>query len=203
MFFVSAYAGASRLTIVLAGMALTAIFTAGMNTVLIFNPDAYVNSSGFLVGSLSGVMVSELAIPGIMICAGLILAMGQGTRLNILSLGDEGAHALGLNVNCTRLALLSLAALLAGAAVCFSGLIGFVGLIVPHVVRYVAGHDNRRVLALSPIMGAILVCACDTIARTLFAPCRDSRGHLHGARWRPVLHLFDSSFAERRGRWTS
>ena len=103
VFFVSAYAGASRLTIVLAGMALTAIFTAGMNTVLIFNPDAYVNSSGFLVGSLSGVMVSELAIPGIMICAGLILAMGQGTRLNILSLGDEGAHALGLNVNCTRL----------------------------------------------------------------------------------------------------
>lgn len=170
VFFVSAYAGASRLTIVLAGMALTAIFTAGMNTVLIFNPDAYVNSSGFLVGSLSGVMVSELAIPGIMICAGLILAMGQGTRLNILSLGDEGAHALGLNVNCTRLALLSLAALLAGAAVCFSGLIGFVGLIVPHVVRYVAGHDNRRVLVLSPIMGAILVCACDTIARTLFAP---------------------------------
>ena len=161
---------ASRLTIVLAGMALTAIFTAGMNTVLIFNPDAYVNSSGFLVGSLSGVMVSELAIPGIMICAGLILAMGQGTRLNILSLGDEGAHALGLNVNCTRLALLSLAALLAGAAVCFSGLIGFVGLIVPHVVRYVAGHDNRRVLVLSPIVGAILVCACDTIARTLFAP---------------------------------
>ena len=161
VFFVSAYAGASRLTIVLAGMALTAIFTAGMNTVLIFNPDAYVNSSGFLVGSLSGVMVSELAIPGIMICAGLILAMGQGTRLNILSLGDEGAHALGLNVNCT---------LLAGAAVCFSGLIGFVGLIVPHVVRYVAGHDNRRVLVLSPIVGAILVCACDTIARTLFAP---------------------------------
>ena len=85
-------------------------------------------------------MVSELAIPGIMICAGLILTMGQGTRLNILSLGDEGAHALGLNVNCTRLALLSLAALLAGAAVCFSGLIGFVGLIVPHVVRYVAGR---------------------------------------------------------------
>ena len=165
VFFVSAYAGASRLTI-----ALTAIFTAGMNAVLIFNPDAYVNSSGFLVGSLSGVMVSELAIPGIMICAGLILAMGQGTRLNILSLGDEGAHALGLNVNCTRLALLSLAALLAGAAVCFSGLIGFVGLIVPHVVRYVAGHDNRRVLVLSPIMGAILVCACDTIARTLFVP---------------------------------
>ena len=78
MFFVSAYAGASRLTIVLAGMALTAIFTAGMNAILIFNPDAYVNSSGFLVGSLSGVMVSELAIPGIVICVRADCSHGAG-----------------------------------------------------------------------------------------------------------------------------
>lgn len=98
------------------------------------------------------------------------MAAGQGTRLNILSLGDEGAHALGLNVQRTRLTLLSLAALLAGAAVCFAGLIGFVGLVVPHIVRFFAGHDNRRVLLLSPVVGAIVVCACDTVARTLFAP---------------------------------
>lgn len=170
VFFVSLYAGASRLTIVLAGMALTSIFTAGMNAILIFNPDAYVNSSGFLVGSLSGVMASELVIPGCAICVGLLVAAGQGTRLNVLSLGDEGAHALGLNVQRTRLTLLSLAALLAGAAVCFAGLIGFVGLVVPHIVRFFAGHDNRRVLLLSPVVGAIVVCACDTVARTLFAP---------------------------------
>ena len=105
VFFVSLYAGASRLTIVLAGMALTSIFTAGMNAILIFNPDAYVNSSGFLVGSLSGVIASELVIPGCAICVGLLVAAGQGTRLNILSLGDEGAHALGLNVQRTRLML--------------------------------------------------------------------------------------------------
>ncbi len=170
VFFVSVYAGASRLTIVLAGMALTAIFTAGMNAILIFNPDAYVNSSGFLVGSLSGVTMPELAVPGVLIFGGLLLAVSQGVRLNILSLGDEGAHALGLNVVRARLVLLSLAALLAGAAVCFAGLIGFVGLIVPHVVRYVVGHDNRRVLLLSPVVGAALVCMCDTVARTLFAP---------------------------------
>ena len=88
VFFVSLYAGASRLTIVLAGMALTSIFTAGMNAILIFNPDAYVNSSGFLVGSLSGVIASELVIPGCAICVGLLVAAGQGTRLNMLSLGD-------------------------------------------------------------------------------------------------------------------
>ena len=151
-------------------MALTSIFTAGMNAILIFNPDAYVNSSGFLVGSLSGVMASELVIPGCAICVGLLVAAGQGTRLNVLSLGDEGAHALGLNVRRTRLTLLLLAALLAGAAVCFAGLIGFVGLVVPHIVRFFVGHDNRRVLLLSPVVGAIVVCACDTVARTLFAP---------------------------------
>ena len=126
------HAGLLRLTIVLAGMALTSIFTAGMNTILIFNPDAYVNSSGFLVGSLSGVTASELVIPGCAICVGLLVDAGQGTRLNILSLGDEGAHALGLNVQRTRLILLSLAASLAGAAVSFAGLIGFVGLVVSY-----------------------------------------------------------------------
>ena len=80
------------------------------------------NSSGFLVGSLSGVIASELVIPGCAICVGLLVAAGQGTRLNILSLGDEGAHALGLNVQRTRLMLLSLAALLAGARFPLPGL---------------------------------------------------------------------------------
>ena len=170
VFAISAVADSSRLAVVLAGMALTAVFTAGMNAVLIFNPDAYVDASGFLVGSLSGVLTQELVVPGAVIALALPLAALQGDRLNVLSLGDASAHALGLNVPRTRLALLALAALLAGAAVCFAGLIGFVGLVVPHVVRFLAGSSNRRVLVLSPLAGALLVCVCDTLARTAFAP---------------------------------
>lgn len=170
IFGVAKLGGSSRLTVVLAGMAFTAIFTAGMNTILIVNPDAYVGASGFITGGLSGVKLNELALPGCAICALLVLGLTQGTRLNLLALGDHQAHSLGLNVQRVRLVALACAAALAGCAVSFAGLVGFVGLIVPHVVRALTGHDNRHVLALSPLLGALLVCLCDLLARTLFAP---------------------------------
>lgn len=170
IFAVARLGGSSRLTVVLAGMAFTAIFTAGMNTILIVNPDAYVGSSGFLTGGLSGVKLSEVIVPGIAICIALLFGLLQAPRLNLLALGDQQAHSLGLNVQRTRLAALATAAALAGCAVSFAGLVGFVGLIVPHVARVLTSHDNRAVLLASPIMGALLVCLCDLLARTLFAP---------------------------------
>ena len=167
---VAGLGGSSRLTVVLAGMAFTAIFTAGMNTILIVNPDAYVGASGFLVGGLSSVKLSEVIVPGCAICVVLVLGLLQGTRLNLLSLGEHQAHSLGLNVRRTRLTALVSAAALAGCAVSFAGLVGFVGLIVPHAVRALVGHDNRRVLAMAPLLGGLLVCLCDLLARTMFAP---------------------------------
>lgn len=154
----------------IAGMAFTSIFTAGMNTILIVNPDAYVGASGFLIGGLSGVKLDELIVPSCAICAVLVLGLLQGTQLNLLSLGEHQAHSLGLNVRRTRLVALVSAAALAGCAVSFAGLIGFVGLIVPHAVRTLVGHDNRRVLAMAPLLGGLLVCLCDLLARTLFSP---------------------------------
>ena len=170
IFAVAGLGGSSRLTVVLAGMAFTAIFTAGMNTILIVNPDAYVGASGFLVGGLSGVKLSEVIVPGCAICVVLVLGLLQGARLNLLSLGEHQAHSLGLNVRRTRLTALVSAAALAGCAVSFAGLVGFVGLIVPHAVRALVGHDNRRVLAMAPLLGGLLVCLCDLLARTMFAP---------------------------------
>ena len=170
IFGIATLGGSSRLTVVLAGMAFTAIFTAGMNTILIVDPDAYVGSSGFLTGGLSGVKLSEVIVPGIAICIALVLGLLQGQRLNLLALGDQQAYSLGLNVQRTRLAALATAAALAGCAVSFAGLVGFVGLIVPHVARSLTGHDNRIVLLASPVMGALLVCLCDLLARTLFSP---------------------------------
>ena len=170
IFAVAGLGGSSRLTVVLAGMAFTSIFTAGMNTILIVNPDAYVGASGFLIGGLSGVKLDELIVPSCAICAVLVLGLLQGTQLNLLSLGERQAHSLGLNVRRTRLVALVSAAALAGCAVSFAGLIGFVGLIVPHAVRTLVGHDNRRVLAMAPLLGGLLVCLCDLLARTMFSP---------------------------------
>lgn len=170
IFFISLGMGASRLTVVLAGIALSSIFGAGMNTILIINPDAYIGASRFLVGGLSGVLMSNLTWPSIYIIFGLLIATFVANKLNIMSLGDATAHSLGMNVGRWRMSLLGLAALLAGAAVSFAGLLGFVGLIVPHLIRFIVGHDNRIVLPLSATFGAAFVVFCDLLARVLFAP---------------------------------
>lgn len=170
IFGISLGANTSRLTVVLAGIAITTVFGAGMNTILIVNPDAYVGSSMFLVGGLSGVLMNDLWWPAIYIAGGLFAAMAAAGKLNIMALGDDTAHALGMNVGACRLVLLGLAALLAGAAVSFAGLLGFVGLIIPHLVRFFVGHDNRVVLPLSAACGAAFVVVCDLLARVLFAP---------------------------------
>lgn len=170
IFGISLGASTSRLTVVLAGIAITTVFGAGMNTILIVNPDAYIGSSSFLVGGLSGVLLEDLLWPAAYIALGLAGALLGAGRLNIMALGDETAHALGLHVGACRLGLLGLSAVLAGAAVSFAGLLGFVGLIIPHLVRFFVGHNNQVVLPLSAIVGAAFVVVCDLFARVLFAP---------------------------------
>ena len=91
-------------------------------------------------------------------------------RLDVLGLGDEVAQSVGLRVRRTRVGQLALASVLAGAAISFSGLLGFVGLIVPHALRRLVGGENRTLLPLSMLGGALFVLISDTIARTVFAP---------------------------------
>lgn len=163
-------AGAGRLAIILTGMALTAVFTAGINLILIVNPDAYVGSARFIVGGLNGVLMRDLAGPAALIAAGLGVACLCGRGLDVIQLGDAAAHGLGLPVRRFRLAMLACAALLAGAAVSFAGLLGFVGLIVPHVARAIIRSGSRAQLMLSALLGAAFACACDLFARVAFAP---------------------------------
>ncbi len=90
--------------------------------------------------------------------------------MNILALGDESAKSLGLNVNGIRFYCLILAAVLAGSAISFSGLIGFVGLIIPHLARNLVGYDNRSLLPVSALIGGAFTLMSDLLARVLFAP---------------------------------
>ena len=170
VFGISLGANTSRLTVVLAGIAITSVFGAGMNTILIVNPDAYIGSSTFLVGGLAGVLMKDILWPAAYIIAGLVFAFGAAGKLNIMALGDQTAHSLGMHVGRTRLAMLGLAAVLSGAAVSIAGLLGFVGLIIPHLVRFFVGHDNRFVLPLSATAGATFVVFCDMCSRVIFAP---------------------------------
>lgn len=162
--------GLSQLTLVLTGFAISSLFAAGMNTILILYPDAYIGAGNFLVGGLSALTMDDLTYPCLYIAVGLILAVLSAGELNLLSLGSDMARSLGMNVPLCRVLFLSVAALLAGAAVSFAGLIGFVGLVIPHAVKFLIGSDYRFVVPISAFLGAIFVLVCDLLARALFAP---------------------------------
>lgn len=160
----------SQMTLVLTGVAMSSVLGAGMNCLMILYPDAYIGASTFLVGGLSGITLKNLAFPVWYILAGLLLALFLRREMNIISLGETSARSLGMNTTAMRFVLVLTAALLAGAAVSFAGLLGFVGLIVPHAVRFLIGSDNRYVIPASIFGGAALVTLCDLLSRVLFAP---------------------------------
>lgn len=163
-------AGLARTTLVLAGLAVSGILTAGVNTMRLLFPEGVTGADGFLIGGLSGVSLTAVGSALPYLAAGGVLALFLAPELNILALGEQTAASLGLPVGRTRLASILAAALLAGAAVSFAGLISFVGLLVPHIARRLVGADHRVLLPACALLGAIFLLVCDTAARTLFAP---------------------------------
>ncbi|MBD5141383.1 MAG: iron ABC transporter permease [Ruminococcus sp.] len=163
--------GASKMTLVLSGVAVSSLMNAASDTVITLFPDALTGFSSFRAGSVSGLSLSEISPAWIYILVGIIAAFLLSHDLDILSLGDKTAQSLGLNVSLVRFIFLATAALLAGAAVSFSGLIGFVGLIVPHIVRRLSGtSENRIIIPLCAIFGGAFVNVCDIVSRCVFAP---------------------------------
>ncbi len=161
---------ASRLTVVLAGVAVSAILSAGTDLITTLAPEVTLGLTAFRIGGFGGVSAGRVYGAAWYIVPGLGLALALAGRLDVLCLGDEVAQSVGLRVKATRTLLLMLSSLLAGAAVSFSGLVGFVGLMSPHMVRRAVGGEHRRVLPLSMLTGAVMMLLCDTAARTAFAP---------------------------------
>lgn len=163
--------GASKTTLVLAGVAVSGMFSAGIDAVLAFFPDALNGYTDFRVGGVANLSMSRVAPAFWVILAAFLLALSLAGELDVLLLGEETARSLGLPARRLRLILLALAAALAGAAVSFAGLLGFVGLIAPHIARRLAGEDSSaRLLLAAALGGAALLTFCDVLARTLFAP---------------------------------
>ncbi len=168
--------GASRITLVLAGVAISGLFSAGIDTVIMLVPDALTGYTDFRVGGLNGVTMAKILPAAGMIALGMIGAFSMTPQLDVLSLGSETAQSLGLSVRPVRLVLLILAAAMAGASVSFCGLLGFVGLIVPHVMRAMVGENSLPLMAASALGGAILLTFCDLLARTVASPYEISVG---------------------------
>lgn len=154
-FFVLLVSGASpgdqKSSLILAGVALSSILGAGISFLSLKYPDVLSSYTAFSVGGFSGVTFDELAIPAIMIFVCFILAMIAAPQINLLCLGDEAAGSLGVRVRRLRVATIVITSGLCAAAVSFAGLLGFVGLIVPHIIRRICGQRLRRIL---PITGA-------------------------------------------------
>jgi len=162
--------GAAPIKIVLAGVALNAILGAVMNGIMVMYSDRIQAVLPWLSGGLNGRSWSHLHFMLPYAVVGLALSLLAIKPANLLMLGDNSAKLLGIKVEAQRLLLIVLSSLLAGTAVSVAGLIGFVGLVVPHAIRLLIGDDYRYLLPYSILGGAALVTIADTIARTVFDP---------------------------------
>lgn len=156
--------------IILAGVAVSAFLGSGISTLLVFFGDKVQGALLWMVGGLSATSWPQVEMIWPYTIIGLIFALFGAKRLTILSLGDERARSLGLNVEKTRFGMTAIAAFLAAVAVSVSGLIGFVGLITPHIVRLVVGNDYRFIISISIFVGASILLLSDTIGRVILSP---------------------------------
>lgn len=162
--------GISPVRFALSGVAVAALFTA-LSTAVIATSDLFTQATlSFLSGGLFGRGWSDLHLLWPYSVGGGIAAIVAAGWLNILALGDDVARGLGMRVERTRLLLVVVAAVLTGSAVAVSGLLAFIGLVVPHAARLIAGNDYRIVTPLSAILGAMLLVLADTLARVALAP---------------------------------
>jgi iron complex transport system permease protein len=157
-------------TLLLAGVAVGQFFTAIMSFLMVVNSNDMSRIIYWTMGSLSGKgwdPVKTLSIP---IVLTIVILIYYSKELNILLTGDETAKSMGVNVERTKQIILVLGTLLTSLVVSVSGIIGFVGLIIPHITRIIFGPDHRILLPSSAMVGAIFMIATDTISRTLISP---------------------------------
>ncbi len=158
-------------TLILTGVALNAIAFSVIGLMNFYATDAQLRSIVFWqMGSLGGTTWKVVYSTAPLIGIGLLLLMTQRRALNLMALGEREAYHLGISTERVRVTVIALAALLSGATVAASGIVGFVGLVVPHLMRLVMGPDHRTLIPASVLGGAALLIVADTVARTLLAP---------------------------------
>ena len=157
-------------SLILAGVAISAIAGAATSFILLTGGERAQPIFAFLFGSLNTASWERLLVGAPYLLVGTAVVALYARVLNVLQLDEEQAAQLGVDVTKTKLVILGAASLVAATAVAIAGVIGFVGLVVPHVVRLLFGSDHRRLLPLAALLGASYLIATDVLARTLLAP---------------------------------
>jgi iron complex transport system permease protein len=163
--------GQSTFNLILAGIMIGSLFSAGTSYLkLVADPsDQLPAITYWLMGSLSGTQLSTVPVAAIPMAVGLVPLLLLRWRLNVLSLGDGEARALGVNVGVLRAVLILCATLVTAASIAVSGTIGWVGLVIPHLSRKLIGSDQRWLLPCSMLVGAAFLLLVDDVSRTLLA----------------------------------
>nr|WP_233120613.1 iron ABC transporter permease [Boudabousia liubingyangii] len=159
---------AQVVTLVLTGIAVTAVASALTAVATYMAPSTARDQIVFWqLGSLAGASWTHVMAVGVIVLLGLIWAQLISRQLDLLALGDRAAGHLGINVGLIRICAITLSALLAAAAVAYAGVIGFVGLIVPHLMRLIIGPANRYLIPAALLGGALLITLADLVSRNL------------------------------------
>ncbi|MCS3606850.1 MULTISPECIES: FecCD family ABC transporter permease [Erwinia] len=186
--------GLTPLKVTLCGVAVSSFASSVTAAILILDEQTLMEIRTWLAGDLAGLswtVTRAAALPG---AVGMVLALWIAPRLNVLALGDVIASGLGVNIARTRLLGLIATALLCGAAVSVAGPIGFIGLVVPHIVRRLITDDIRLAIPLSALCGALLLLLADIAARTLIAPQELATGVMTALVGAPVFIFIASRF---------
>ncbi len=161
--------GIDPIRIILSGVAINSVLGAYNAMLQILNSDSLQGVLAFMNGSLSGRSWSQVQTASIYSLIGLVLGFCCIKQANILLLGDDMAKSLGVNVNLSRVFLSAVSAFLAAATVSVVGMIGFVGLVVPHIARILVGSDYKALLPVCTLLGALVLLVADTIGRILIS----------------------------------
>ncbi|WP_417581088.1 FecCD family ABC transporter permease [Pelagibacterium sp.] len=163
--------GMDKLVLILAGVAIS-LFFQSISAFFLHLADPHVtrNALAFLMGSAAGARWGDIPPLAIVLPLGFIVTFACAKMLDAVLLGDERAVALGVPLPVMRFGLLSLAALLTGLAVAGAGIIGFVGLIVPHMARLMVGASHKRLIPLAVVLGMIVLVVVDLLCRIVLAP---------------------------------
>ncbi|MDF2892271.1 MAG: ABC-type Fe3+-siderophore transport system, permease component [Clostridia bacterium] len=157
-------------SLLLAGVAVSYFLSAIISFLMLLNQDNLQHIVFWTMGSLSLTSWSKVVISYIIIIPGILALLFYARELNILTMGDESAQYLGIDVEKLKRVLLVICCIIVGAVVSVSGTIGFLGLVAPHIIRLIAGSDNKKVIPYSALLGAVLLIASDTVGRTIIQP---------------------------------
>lgn len=168
---IGAGSGVSTERLILAGVAFNALAAAGIGLLLDLADDDQLRSlTAWTLGGMGGTTWPAVGVCAIAIAAAMPVALRSAADLNTLLLGPREAHYLGTDVARLTRRVVALSAIMVGVVTCFVGIVGFVGLVVPHIVRRMVGADHQRLLPLSAIVGAALLVVADLGCRTVVAP---------------------------------